>query len=135
MNRKDFLYSICTPFLSVVGLTALTKVGYGSEIEDGTFPVGSINMDSAARVGQNYIRQGGPELKDVQKSADRIKKKFHFANNKNFKKELQMLNSSIRSDFENGRTVLFHNWVLSQTEIAFCVFAYQNKYSLGQPQT
>lgn len=133
MNRKDFLYSLSAPFLGMVGLSALSKRGYASEVRK--LPVGSINMDSAVRVGQAFIKQGGPELTDVQKLADQIQQKFHFTNSKNSNKELQLLNSSIRSDFENGRTVLFHNWVLSQTEIAFCVFAYQNKYDLGQSQT
>lgn len=80
-------------------------------------------------MGEAYINQGGPEINEVQKLANQLQKKFDLTNSNNSQKELQMLNSSIRSDFKNGKTVLFHNWVLSQTEVAFCVFAYQNRYN------
>ncbi|HKI46560.1 MAG TPA: hypothetical protein VKA08_14620 [Balneolales bacterium] len=131
MKRKDFLYFICAPAFGAVGLTFLSKISDAREI--GKYPIlnDSINLDSAARVGQAYIKQGGPELREVQEKANQLQKKFDFTGSSNSKKELEMLNLSIRSDFKNGKTVLFHNWVLSQTEIAFCVFAYQNKYSFG----
>ena len=131
MKRKDFLYIISAPFFGAVGLAFLPKSSSAREI--GKYPIQNdpINLDSAARVGQAYIKQGGPELSEVQKKANQLQKKFDFTSNKDSKKDLEMLNSSIRNDFKNGKTVLFHNWVLSQTEIAFCVFAYQNKYGFS----
>ena len=131
MKRKDFLYFVCAPVFGAVGMALLPKSSDAREI--GKYPIQNnpINLDSAARVGKAYIKQGGPELRDVQKIADQLQNKFDFTGNNNSKKELEMLNLSIRNDFKNGKTVLFHNWVLSQTEIAFCVFIYQNKYSFS----
>jgi hypothetical protein len=56
-----FKYFICAPVLGAAGVTFLSKNSDAREI--GKYPIlyDSINLDSAARVGQAYIKQGGAE--------------------------------------------------------------------------
>jgi|GEM_PF-5917768 len=126
MDRKDFLYVLAAPVFGMIGVSFLSKKGLTQELNKRHTAGSSIDIDSAARVGKAYIEQNNSDLGEIRNVAKKLQKATHITG-KNLEINHKLINSKIRCDFEQGRTVLFNNWVLSQTEIAFCVLAYDFK--------
>jgi len=130
ITRRSFLGVLSV--LGAFGLTspvrALAKLGESNAPDSlalklaGVFP----HKESAARVGREYLRCV-PREADVHLLVDLIcsfqEKRIAELSTADMAKLRELLLLQQRRDFEEGRIVHVHGWILSETEARLCALA------------